>query len=185
MDERQAGYRGECTGGMRHWKGARFVMTNLWLRYGSGLMVLGALGFLIYGLVFFLRSFSGPGFELGVATLNGLTPADLEAFSPAVMHYIRHLHVAVSEFIMATGIAVAALAGFGVRRGQWWAWIAAVAAPVVGLVVVVPMHYAERFTYDHVTHLGPIYLATLVFLIGAVMAVRGLTATDSRTETSA
>lgn len=149
------------------------------LRYGSMLMLLGALGFVGYGLVFFVRSFSGPGFELGVTTLNGLTPADVEAFSPAVMHYIRHLHVAVAEFIMATGIAVAALAWFGVRRRQWWAWSAAVAAPVVGLIVVVPMHYAERFTYDHVAHLGPIYLATLVFLVGAVLAARGLAATGS------
>jgi hypothetical protein len=160
-------------------------MTDMGLRYGSGLMVLGALGFVVYGLVFFIRSFAGSGFELGVTTLNGLTPADLEAFSPAVMHYIRHLHVAVAEFIMATGIAVAALAWFGVRRRQWWAWIAAVAAPVVGLIVVVPMHYADRFTYDHVTHLGPIYVATLVFLIGAAMALRGLTASGSRTETPA
>ncbi len=59
------------------------------------------------------------------------------------------------------------------------AWIAAVAAPVVGLIVVVPMHYVERSTYDHVTHLGPIYLATLVFLIGAVVAIPGLSATGS------
>lgn len=159
-------------------------MNRASLRYGSALMLIGALGFVAYGLVFFIRSFSGPGFELGVSTLNGLTPTDLEAFSPAVMHYIRHLHVAVSEFIMATGIAVAALAWFGVRRRQWWAWIAAVAAPVVGLIVVVPMHYADRFTYDHVTHLGPIYLATLVFLIGAAAAIPGLTAPGARSDPS-
>jgi len=154
-------------------------MNRASLRYGSGLMLLGALGFVVYGLVFFVRSFSGSGFELGVSTLNGLTPADVEEFSPAVMHYIRHLHVAVAEFIMATGIAVAALAWFGVRRRHGWAWIAAVAAPVVGLIVVVPMHYAGRFTYDHITHLGPIYLATLAFLIGAVMAIPGLRAAGS------
>lgn len=155
-------------------------MNRTSLRYGSGLMLLGALGYVAYGLVFFIRSFSGPGFELGVTTLNGLTPADLEAFSPAVMHYIRHLHVAVSEFIMATGIAVAALSGFGVRRRQWWAWIAAVVAPVVGIIVVVPMHYAGGFTYDHATHLGPIYLATAVFVVGAIVAAWALTVTGSR-----
>jgi len=155
-------------------------MGNAQLRYGSLLMLLGALGFVAYGVVFFVRSFSGPGFELGVTSLNGVRPADLEAFSPAVMHYIRHLHVAVSEFIMATGIAVAALAWFGVRRRQWWAWIAAVAAPVIGLIVVVPMHYADNFAYDHATHLGPIYLSTLVFLIGAVVAAWALAATGSQ-----
>lgn len=146
------------------------------LRYGALLMTIGAVGFIGYGLVFFVRSFSGPGFELGVTTLNGLTPADVEAFSPAVMHYIRHLHVAVAEFIIATGIAVAALAWFGVRRGQWWAWVAAVAAPVVGLIVVVPMHYEGQFTFDHATHLGPIYVATAVFVVGAIWAVPGLAA---------
>jgi hypothetical protein len=43
------------------------------LRGGAALMVLGALIFLAYAVVFFFRAFSSSGFEIGVATLNGVT----------------------------------------------------------------------------------------------------------------
>jgi hypothetical protein len=38
------------------------------LRNGAGLMVLGALIFLVYAVVFFFRAFASSGFELGVET---------------------------------------------------------------------------------------------------------------------
>ena len=60
-------------------------------------------------MVFFFRNFAGGGFELGVTTLNGVTPDNLDALNPAIMHYIKHLHLAISGFIAATAIAVGAL----------------------------------------------------------------------------
>ncbi len=141
---------------------------------GAIVMVIGVLIFIAYAVVFFFRSFSGEGFEIGVATLNGVTPADLNKLSPAVMAYISHLHLATAAFIAATGIAVAALAWYGVRRGDWWAWLAAVVSPVVGLVVALPMHYMDVFSHDWVTHLGPIYFGTLVFVLGALWALTGI-----------
>ena len=149
---------------------------NSSLRTGSIVMFIGALSFIGYAVVFFFRSFMGTGFELGVDTINGVTQADLNALNPAIVSYIGHLHIATAGFIAATGIAVAALAWYGVRRGEWWAWVTAVVAPVVGLVVALPMHYLNVFAYNHVTHLGPIYLGTLVFVVGALMALRGLLA---------
>ncbi len=146
------------------------------LRSGAVVMLIGALSFVGYAVVFFFRNFMGTGFELGVETINGVTRADLNALNPAIVYYIGHLHVATAGFIAATGIAVAALAWYGVRRGEWWAWVTAVVAPVVGLVVALPMHYLNLFHSDHVTHLGPIYLGTVVFVIGALMALRGLMA---------
>lgn len=146
------------------------------LRLGSVVMLIGALSFIGYAVVFFLRNFFGTGFELGVDTINGVTQADLNALNAAIVPYIGHLHIATAGFIAATGIAVAALAWYGVRRGQWWAWVTAVVAPVVGLAVALPMHYLNVFGYNHVTHLGPIYLGTLVFVVGALMALRGLMA---------
>ena len=122
--------------------------------------------------MFFLRALSGDGFELGVTTLNGVTPANLNSINPAVTHYITHLHIATAGFIAATGIAVAALSWFGVRRGEWWAWIAAVISPVVGLAVALPYHYMGHFQFNWVTHLGPIYLATIIFVVGALLALR-------------
>ncbi len=137
-------------------------------------MAAGALIFIAYAVVFFVRSFSGQGFEIGVPTLNGVTPSDLDALNPAVMLYISHLHIATAGFIAATGIAVVALAWYGVRPGEWWAWWAAVVSPVIGLVVALPMHYFGAFSHNWVTHLGPIYLGTLVFVVGALYALYGL-----------
>jgi hypothetical protein len=56
----------------------------------------------------------------------------------------------------------------------WWAWIIAVIAPVVGLVVALPMHYMGHFNYDWVSHLGPIYLGTIIYVVGTVVALLGL-----------
>jgi hypothetical protein len=143
------------------------------VRRGSVIMVAGAAVFLVYAIVFFFRALSGEGFELGVATLNGATPAQLNQLNPAVVPYIAHVHVALAGFIAATAIAVIGLAWFGVRGGAWWAWITAVISPVVGLAVGVPMHYLGRFEWDWVGHLGAVYLGTLIFVVGAVMALVG------------
>jgi hypothetical protein len=146
-----------------------------YLRNGAGLMVLGALIFLVYAVVFLIRALAGGGFELGVQTLNGVTTQQLDAINPAIMGYITHVHVAVAGFIAATAIAVGSLAWYGVREGLWWAWITAVIVPVVGLAVALPMHYMGHFKFDWVSHLGAVYLGTIIYVAGAVIALAGLT----------
>lgn len=147
---------------------------NTDLANGSLLMALAGVAFIGYGLVFLVWNFAGGGFELGVDAINGVTRADLNAFEPGVMHYISHLHVATAAFIISTGVAVAGLAWYGVRRGELWAWTTAVAAGVLGLGIALPMHWMDLFSHDWVTHLGPIYLATAVFVLGALLGLRGL-----------
>src|SRR6266542_2193611 len=149
------------------------------LRNGAGLMVFGALIFLVYAVVFFFRAFTSSGFEIGVETLNGVTPQQLDGLNPAIMGYITHLHVAVAGFIAATAIAVIGLAWYGVRAGAWWALITAVISPVVGLAVALPGHYMGTFELDWVGHLGAIYLGTLIFVVGALMALVGLRKTPA------
>lgn len=144
------------------------------LNLGSWLMFLAALAFIGYAVVFFLRNFFSSGFELGVQTIGGSTRAALQASNPELLYYVGHLHVATAGFIAATGIAVAFLSWYGVRRGELWAWIGAVAAPVAGLAVALPMHWFGLFQHNWVTHLGPIYLATLVFVIGALIVLKGI-----------
>jgi hypothetical protein len=144
------------------------------LRTGAELMVLGAVIFLLYAVIFFLRAFAGGGFEIGVQALNGVTPQQINDLNPAVMYYITHLHVATAAFIAATAIAVGGVAWYGVRAGLWWAWITAVIAPVVGLAIALPMHYMGHFTYNWVSHLGPIYAGTLIYVAGAALALIGL-----------
>ena len=142
---------------------------------GAVTMVVGALIFLVYAIVFCFRAFSGAGFEIGVPTLNGVTQEQLNKLNPAIMAYITHLHVATTGFIAATAIAVIGLTWYGVRAGAWWTWIIAVISPVVGLAIALPLHYTGAFEHDWVSHLGPIYLGTLIYVVGALMVLVALT----------
>jgi hypothetical protein len=143
------------------------------LRLGSAVMALAGLGFIGYAVLFFVRNFSSSFLEIGIGH-NEVSVGDkeIEAFSPSLHDYIGHLHIALSGFIAATGLAVVALAWFGVRRGQLWAWITAVAVPVLALAVALPDHYPHHF--DTFGHLGLIYADTLLFVVGAVIAFVGL-----------
>lgn len=143
------------------------------IRTGSWLMGIAAFAFVGYAVVFFIRNFTDSFLELGIGPNEvDVGKAQIEAFSPALLHYIGHLHIAVSGFIAATAVAVLFLVGYGVRRGHLWAWVGAVAAPVIGLLVALPAHYPNSF--DTFGHLGPIYVATVLFVVGALMALRGL-----------
>lgn len=144
---------------------------NPMVHRGALTMVVGAALFLLYAIVFFFRAFSGAGFELGVPTLNGVTQQQLDQLNPAIMGYITHLHVAIAGFIAATAIAVIGLVWYGVRAGAWWAWITAVISPVVGLAVALPLHYTGSFELNWVSHLGPIYVGTVIFVVGALMVL--------------
>ena len=144
------------------------------LRNGSLLMALAGVGFIGYGIVFLVLNFVGGGFEIGVSSLDGVTPAEL---NPTVAYYISHLHVATAAFIISTGIAVTALSWYGIRQRLTWAWATAVVAAVVGLALALPMHYTgDAFAHNWMTHLGPIYLATIIFVVGAVLSYRGMQA---------
>jgi hypothetical protein len=157
-------------------QGVAEVQTELGsnLRNGSLLMALAGVGFIGYGIVFLVLNFTGGGFEIGVSTLGGMTSADL---NPTVAYYISHLHVATAAFIISTGIAVTALSWYGVRQRLTWAWVTTVVAAVVGLVLALPMHYtADAFAHNWMTHLGPIYLTTIIFVVGVVLSYRGLQA---------
>lgn len=143
------------------------------LRLGSGLMVFAAIGFIGYAVIFFVRNFTDSFLELGIGANEVDVGKDqITQFSPALYHYISHLHIAVSGFIAATGLAVVFLVWYGVRRGQLWAWVGAVSAPVLGLAVALPAHYPNDF--DTLGHLGLIYLAVLIFVAGALLSLRAL-----------
>jgi hypothetical protein len=141
------------------------------LRVGSGLMVVGGIAFIGYAVWFFIRNFTDDFLELGIGSDQVDVGKDaIENFSPSLFDYISHLHIAVAGFIAATGLAAALLAWFGVRRGYLWAWVSAVVVPVLGLAVALPSHYPYGF--DTIGHLGLIYLATAIFVIGAALTLK-------------
>jgi hypothetical protein len=145
------------------------------LRTGSWLMGAAAAGFIGYAVIFFVRNFTDSFLELGIGPNEvNVGKEAIQDFSPSLFHYIGHLHIAVSGFIAATGVAVLFLVAYGVRRGALWAWVGAVSAPVVGLLVALPAHYPNDL--DTLGHLGLIYLATLIFVAGALVALRGIIA---------
>jgi hypothetical protein len=153
--------------------GTEQIRSDRWLHAGSLLMALGAAAFVGYAVIFFVLNFTDRFLELGIG--RGQVDVDknqIQGFSPDLYHYISHLHIAVSGFIAATGIAVLFLTWFGVRRGLLWAWAGAVAAPVVGLAIALPAHYPWGFAT--IGHLGLIYLATAIFVIGALLALKAL-----------
>jgi hypothetical protein len=143
------------------------------LKWGVNLMTLGAVAFIGYAVIFFVLNFTDSFLELGIGSDEVASGKDeIKAFDNDLYHYISHLHIAVSGFIAATGLAVASLAWFGVRRGYMWAWTTAVAAPVLALAVALPAHYPWGFAT--IGHLGLIYLATAIFVVGALLALKGI-----------
>ncbi len=143
------------------------------LRTGSWLMGIAAAGFIGYAVIFFVRNFTDSFLELGIGPNEVNVGKDqIQQFSPSLFEYVSHLHLAVSGFIAATGVAVLFLVAYGVRRGELWAWVGAVTAPVLGLAVALPAHYSNHF--DTLGHLGPIYLATVIFVVGALVSLRGI-----------
>jgi uncharacterized membrane protein len=140
----------------------RTVATSGAIRNGATLMAVAAAGFIGYAVLFLVRNFTDSFLELGIGQGEvNVSKDQIQQFSPSLYHYISHLHLAVSGFIAATGLAVLLLAVY-----------AAVAAPVLGLAIALPAHYP--WNLDTLGHLGLIYLATLVFVVGAVLSGKGL-----------
>jgi hypothetical protein len=141
------------------------------LRLGAGLMALAGLAFIGYAAIFFVRNFTGGFLELGIGPNEvDVGRAQVQAFSPELFRYISHLHIALSGFIASTGLATSALAWFGVRHGLWWAYVTAIVVPVLSLVIALPAHYPYHLAT--VGHLGLIYVATAIFVVGALVALK-------------
>jgi hypothetical protein len=139
---------------------------------GAKVVALAGVGLVGYGIMFLVRNFNG-FIELGLTPEHvGGTPEQIRAFSPHLYNYISHLQVGVSAFIIALGIAVVALAWFGIRSGQRWALWTAFIAPVIGVVIALPLH----FPYGIATlgHLGLIYLDGVILLVGTVLSYNAL-----------
>ena len=151
------------------------VESSAALRAGATVMA-GAFALTVaFGLVLAARLLAGEGIvESGVDL--GVTTAELSAFNAGLPHYIVHLRMTIAGLFVAVGLAGSALAWYGVRRGRRWAWTASVLAFVAGAAFALPLHYTAPFAIDQALHLGPTYAIVAVFVVGAVLAWRGLAA---------
>lgn len=154
------------------------------LRTGAALMTVAGLAFVGYAVVFLISNFTGAFLELGIGPDQvDKGKAEVEAFSPQLHHYISHLHIALSGFIAATGLAIAGLSWYGVRRGERWAFATAIVVPALGLAVALPAHYPWAFAT--LGHLGPVYLAVLIFVAGVGAAYSGIRRKDGHSSADA
>ena len=152
---------------------------------GSLLMIFGMLIFLVYTIIFLIIGLFGDGFEVGILTLNGITPAELYAINPAIIAYMKHLYVAVSSFILSTSIAVIAIVWCGVQRGYWWAWWAAMISPIVALIFMVSFDFTGTFRHNWVAHSGPIYMGIFIFVIGGLITFMSLAQSEIKPKAKA
>ena len=139
---------------------------------GAKVVALAGVGLVGYGVMFLVRNFNG-FIELGLMPHHvGGTPEQIQAFSAELYNYISHLQVAVSAFIIALGIAVIALAWFGIRTGQKWAMWTAFITPVIGVAIALPLHFV--YGIGTLGHLGLIYLDAVILLAGTVLSYNAL-----------
>jgi hypothetical protein len=84
----------------------RGVVPGTKLRVGSLIMVIGGAGFIGYAIIFFIRDFTG-FLELGIGRGEvSVSTTQIKHFGPSLHDYISHLHIALSGFIAASGLAV-------------------------------------------------------------------------------
>jgi hypothetical protein len=141
---------------------------------GAKVVALAGIGLIGYGILFLIWNFTG-FIEIGLTSdLAGGTPKQIAAFSPQLYDYISHIQVALGGLIIALGVAVVALAWFGIRTGQKWALWAAFLVPVIALVISLPLHYL--YGLDTFGHLGPIYLDVVLLIVGTAMSYNALKA---------
>lgn len=139
------------------------------IRGGARLIALVGIVQIISNIHFLFVNFSDQFLERGISLEQvGVTKAQIHTFNPDLVNYISHLHIAIAGYGMALGLAVAALAWFGIQRGLHWAWWAAVTAIFIAAAVGLPAHFL--FNLATVGHLGPPFALLTVFAIGAAMS---------------
>lgn len=82
--------------------------------------------------------------------------------------------MALSGFIIAPGVAVIALAWYGIKKGERWALLTAFLSPVTALAL--PLHFP--YGIGTLGHLGLIYLDALILVVGTALAYFGLPERD-------
>jgi len=95
---------------------------------GVWLQALGGAAFVLYGVLTLLGSLQHGQMADAGATTSG----ELE-----LIEHLVHAQYLIAVFACTLGVGMAAIALFGVRNGQWWAWVTGVlGCAVLGVVMV-------------------------------------------------
>lgn len=139
---------------------------------GGRLVALAGLAVFLYGLGFLITNFT-LFIEVGLSSQQvGGSAGGIQGYSPQLYGYVSHLQAALSGFIMGSGLMVVGLGWFGIRRRQEWALWNGLIGMSVALAAAIPLHYVYGLATP--VHVGPVYLATAVFLAGTGLAYSGL-----------
>ena len=117
------------------------------LAIGAAMMALTGIGMIVDAIILFATSFT---LDVGV----------------------RPEQVVLSGVKAALGFVFAALAWYGIRRGQMWAWITAIATFLLVAVATFPIRYV--YNLGSSDHFGFSYMGASMFVMGAFMALTGL-----------
>ena len=141
---------------------------------GGRLVALAGAAVFLYGLGFLITNFT-IFLEVGLGPQQvGGTASGIQGYSPQLYGYVSHLQAALAGFIMGSGLMVVGLGWFGIRRRQAWAMWNGLIGMSVALAAAIPLHYVYGLATP--VHVGPVYLATAVFLAGTALAWSGLRA---------
>lgn len=139
---------------------------------GAKLIALSGFGLVGYGVMSLVRNFTGfIGLGLSPRHVGG-TLEQIRAFSQDLYEYISHEQVASSGFMVALGVAVIALAWYGIRRAERWALLTAFLSQAIAGSIALPLHFA--YGLDTLGHLGLIYLGALTLVVGTVISYLNL-----------
>jgi formate-dependent nitrite reductase membrane component NrfD len=95
---------------------------------GVWLQALGGATFVLYGVLTLLGSLRHGHLADGPATTSG---------EAELIEHLVHAQFLIAVFACTLGVGMAAIALFGVRNGQWWAWVTGVlGCAVLGVVMV-------------------------------------------------
>jgi cation transport ATPase len=146
-------------------------------RWGRALWLTIAVALVLYAVVFVLWVFFGGTLELGITEDEvDVTRSEIEAFSPSLMDYIDHLHVAIGGFIAGLGVAIGGMAWHGLREHRMWALWVMVAAVGVALLISTPLHHVHGF--DTLAHMGMVYPGVAIGALATWWTYHGMKAKD-------
>lgn len=137
---------------------------------GAALVALSGVGLVGYGVLFLVQNFTS-FIEIGLTADNvGAVPAQLLATNPLLYDYISHVQVALAGVMIGLGVAIIALAWYGIRRGEHWALWTAFGSSAISLAIGLPMHYP--FGLATLGHLGPIYVNMVLLAAGTIVSLK-------------